>query len=57
MSKYIEKFADQFNGIKCRDVLRWTKELKDAQNEERAIKVREDVLKQRRIAKEVRELL
>ena len=57
MSKFQEKFVEQFGNIKCKTLKKWTDELKDAQDKERVEKEMEDIERHKRIAKEVERLL
>ena len=57
MSKYSESFCGVYGDVKCETISRWTRDLKDAQDKARVKKEMEDVLRHRKIAKEVQDLI
>jgi len=53
MSSYDKTFCGEYGTVKCSTLKKWTDELKDANSKARVEKAKAEVLKHRKIAKEV----
>ncbi len=57
MSSYSKSFCGEHGTVKCKTLKKWTDELKDALNKERVEKAKKEILRHRKIAKDVEDLL